>query len=83
MTNPISRIQTLKSEAAANGDTEMVAKCKRAAGKMLIDSDTGDALYCDDIGLSTTEYVEAIIESLDCDQFEGHVRVNGRRVYAG
>ena len=48
----------------------------------LLDSDTNNSVTAEDLGCSETEYAAAIRKSLGCDQPEGHVRVNGRRVYA-
>ena len=50
----------------------------------LIDSDTGSILSIDDLRCTTAEFDEAIRESVDSEQPEGHVRIGGvgRRVYA-
>ena len=48
----------------------------------LYDSDTTELVTARDLGISRAAYLEAIRESRDCEQDEGHVRVNGRRVYA-
>lgn len=49
--------------------------------KNLRDSDTTETLTAKDLEISAQEYREAIKESMDT-KGEGHVRVNGRRVYA-
>lgn len=47
----------------------------------LYDSETNDYVDADDLGVTEDEYAAAAEESLaDCGT--GHVRVNGRRVYA-
>jgi len=48
----------------------------------LYDSETSDSLTADDLGITDEQYDAAVQESVDCEQAEGHVRVNGRRVYA-
>lgn len=48
----------------------------------LYDSETGDSISADDLGITVEEYEAAIRESLDCGQVEGHIRVGERRVYA-
>lgn len=48
----------------------------------LRDSDTTDSLTAEDLGITDEQYAEAIEESANSDQAEGHIRVNGRRVYA-
>jgi hypothetical protein len=53
-----------------------------ASDYSLLDSDTTDILSTEDLHCTAAEYAEAIRESLGSDQPEGHVRVNGRRVYA-
>jgi len=82
MTNSIqNRIASLKQEAAQAGDDDMVEMIIRASEyAALCDSDTDEYLTPEDLGVSLTEYLEGVIESLDA--CEGNVRVNGRRVYA-
>jgi hypothetical protein len=48
----------------------------------LYDSESGDALTAEDLGISQAEYDAAIAESLAAAEVEGHIRVAGRRVYA-
>ena len=48
----------------------------------LYDSETGDSISADDLGITVEEYEAAIRESLDCGQAEGHIRIGERRVYA-
>lgn len=48
----------------------------------LYDSDTNDSLTAADLGITEQQYEDAIAESSDCDQVEGHITVNARRVYA-
>jgi len=47
----------------------------------LYDSDTNDSVTAEDLGCSDDEYAAAVAESLAA-YGEGHIRVNGRRVYA-
>ena len=82
MTTITEKIQALKAEAGQHGDTDMVAMCERAEDLELRDSDTSETVDADDLGCTTVEYVETICDSLDSDQPDGHVRLNGRRVYA-
>jgi hypothetical protein len=84
LTETTEMIQTLRTEAASAGDESMVEMCDRVldASIKLHDSDTADRLTAEDLEIDATRYVEACCESLDCGQAEGHVRVNGRRVYA-
>lgn len=51
----------------------------------LYDSDTGEMLLVDELGISAEAYAALVEESLDCGQPEGHIRpdaLHGRRVYA-
>jgi hypothetical protein len=48
----------------------------------LCDSTTNDSLTAEELGITDEQYAEAIEESATCSQAEGHVLVNGRRVYA-
>jgi hypothetical protein len=48
----------------------------------LFDSDTNERLTEDDLGVTREQYDAAVQESVWCPQAEGHIRVNGRRVYA-
>jgi hypothetical protein len=48
----------------------------------LRDSDTNESLTAEELGITDEQYAEAIEESATCSQAEGHVLVNGRRVYA-
>lgn len=48
----------------------------------LYDSDTNEVLSADDLGITNEQYEDALKESIGCGQAEGHIRVNGRRVYA-
>lgn len=47
----------------------------------LYDSGTNDMLSADDLGITSAEYVAACAESMAAAP-EGHIRVNGRLVYA-
>lgn len=47
----------------------------------LYDSGTNDMLSADDLGITSAEYVAACAESMATAP-EGHIRVNGRLVYA-
>lgn len=49
--------------------------------KKLHDSETTDTLSAKDLEISAQEYREAVRESMAIAG-EGHIRVNGRRVYA-
>ena len=84
LTETTEMIQTLRTEAASAGDESMVEMCDRVLGASveLLDSDTGEQLTAEELEIDATRYVEACCESLDAGQPEGHVRVNGRRVYA-
>jgi hypothetical protein len=77
-----NRIASLKQEAGQHGDYELVRMINRTVGMRLFDSNSADVVTDYDLGCSVTAYVEAMVESLDCLQTEGHVRVNGRKVYA-
>ena len=48
----------------------------------LYDSETTDLLRAEDLGISDLRYRQAVRESLESDQAEGHIVVDGRRVYA-
>jgi len=48
----------------------------------LHDSDTAIELSPRDLKISRKKYIDAVRESKNCGQPEGHVRVNDRRVYA-
>ena len=48
----------------------------------LYDSETNDYLTPEDLGVTDEEYYAADAESEASHQSEGHVIVNGRRVYA-
>ena len=48
----------------------------------LYDSETAESLTAEDLGITDEQYEATVLESTDCNQTEGHVRVNGRRVYA-
>lgn len=55
----------------------------------LYDSDTTELVTARDLGISRAAYLDAIRDSRDCEQAEGHIRVigtktgrDGRRVYA-
>lgn len=48
----------------------------------LYDSDTAEKLTARDLHITRQEYIEAVRESRDCGTAEGHIRVNGRKVYA-
>lgn len=48
----------------------------------LFDSDTKDQLSASDLECSDSEYSQAIDDSYASPDACGHVRVNGRRVYA-
>ena len=53
-----------------------------ATNYILIDSDTAEELSQEDLDCSSEQYATAITDSVECEQEEGHVRCNGRRVYA-
>ena len=80
------RISTLANEAAAHQDLDQVALCDRACGRELYDSEANILVGPEELfpGSDTpmVAYVATIIESLDCDQAEGHVRIGNRRVFA-
>lgn len=89
MTDTLSistRIDMLRDEAIAAGDSDQVAACERVAGLVLCDSETTLTVQPEDLYPGVrhpmVKYVDAIIESLDEGTAEGHVRVNGRRVFA-
>lgn len=84
LTETTEMIETLRTEATSAGDSTMVEMCDRVLDESveLLDSETGEELTAEDLGIDATRYVNACCESLDCGQAEGHVRVNGRRVYA-
>jgi len=48
----------------------------------LYDSDTTDYVSAEELGITAAEYRQAIIDSHKTGTHEGHVYVNGRRVYA-
>jgi len=48
----------------------------------LYDSETNGAVTADELGITDERYEELCAESLASAQSEGHVRINGRRVYA-
>ena len=48
----------------------------------LYDSDTGKLLTARSLHISREQYIGAVRESRDCEQYEGHIRVHGRLVYA-
>jgi hypothetical protein len=50
--------------------------------ELLYDSETNDVLTPGDLGITQDEYDAAVAESLAVPEPEGHIRVNGRRVYA-
>ena len=53
-----------------------------ASNYCLYDSETTEPLSATDLKITHDEYTQAIADSIACDQPEGHIRVNGRRVYA-
>jgi len=77
-----NRIASLKQEASQHGDYEMVRMINRTVGMRLFDSNTAEVVSDYDLDCSLAAYVEAMVDSLDCVQVEGHVLVNGRKVYA-
>jgi hypothetical protein len=48
----------------------------------LYDSDTAEVLTAEELGITEEEYCQAIADSMADGTEEGHVYVNGRRVYA-
>jgi hypothetical protein len=62
------------------GDDEasLVARCQ----PRLYDSETADPVTAEEIGITEAEYRRAIADSHETGTHEGHIRVNGRRVYA-
>jgi hypothetical protein len=48
----------------------------------LYDSETADPVTAEELGITEAEYRQAIADSMAADTEEGHIRVNGRRVYA-
>jgi hypothetical protein len=49
----------------------------------LLDSDTNETVSPEDLGITDAQYDAAIDESFACSESQqGHIRVNGRRVYA-
>jgi hypothetical protein len=84
LTETTEMIQALRTDAGTHGDSDLVEMCDRVLVESveLLDSDTNEQLTAEDLGIDATRYVNACCESLDCGQAEGHVRVNGRRVYA-
>lgn len=79
------RIELLRTEAGQAGDLDQVSLCDRALDGdhvSLVDSDSTEPLSPEDLGVDLASYVASIVESLDCSQPEGHVRVRGHRVYA-
>jgi hypothetical protein len=64
----MATIELTKEEAAALAD--------------LYDSETNDRVTAEELGVTDEEYAAAVSASLNAGQPEGHVRVNGRRVYA-
>lgn len=87
MTNSIQyRIRELKNESANTGDVATYERCEAADCYELHDSDTSTAVEPEELfpheDYPMHKYVETIIESLHCEQAEGHVRIGGRRVYA-
>ena len=59
------RIEALRTEAAAHGDTGMVEMCDRAADYQLRGYDTAEPVSPEELGVDVVRYVEAICESLD------------------
>lgn len=74
------RIATLRDEVAANGDKAMVAMCDRAWHYELYEYDTAEAVTPEDLGVSITQYVEAICKSIE--QGTGVVVCGSHMVYA-
>jgi hypothetical protein len=84
---PISaRIDSLLDEAVAAGDADMASQCRLAADHELYDSDTAEEIVPEDMfpreKYPMVRYVAAICTSLNEGTDEGHVRINGLRVYA-
>ena len=77
-----TRIATLRDEAAAHGNEDMVAMCDRAEDYELYGYDTAEPVTPDELGVSITQYVEAICESLDEQSGTGAVDCGGHTVYA-
>jgi hypothetical protein len=51
----------------------------------LYDSENGDSLLAEDLGITPEQYDALCVESAECGQPEGHIRpeiLGGRRVYA-
>jgi len=48
----------------------------------LYDSATQELLQADDLGITQFEYDAACMHSVQADTAEGHIMVNGRRVFA-
>lgn len=80
------RIETLRDEAVAAGDDDQASMCRLAADRELVDSDTNETIEPEDMfpheQYPMPKYVAAICQSLNVGTDEGHVRINGRRVYA-
>jgi len=80
------RIEALEDEANAHQDSEQETLCDRASGYELYDSDHNTIVSPEELFPASdtpmVDYVATIVESLDCDQAEGHVRVGNRRVFA-
>jgi hypothetical protein len=62
------------------GDDEasLVAWCQ----PRLCDSETADTVTAEELGITEAEYRQAIADSHETGTHEGHIRVNGRRVFA-
>jgi hypothetical protein len=54
----------------------------RDGKEVLYDSDTTDYVSAQELGITEAEYRQAIADSHETGTHEGHIRVNGRRVYA-
>jgi hypothetical protein len=80
------RIQTLLDEAINRHDDAQKLLCERATGYELCDSNTTEIVRPEelfpDLDYPMIAYVNAICESLDSEQEEGHVKVGHRQVYA-
>jgi hypothetical protein len=48
----------------------------------LYDSETADQVTAEELEITRAEYMKAIVDSMAEDTPEGHIYVNGRRVYA-
>jgi len=48
----------------------------------LYDSETGDMVMADGLGISDEAYRAAVRESMETAEAEGHIEVAGRRMYA-